>query len=89
MHRLFGLTPIIMTNCTRPTQLLLWPHLNYTVFLGPAFVFLLYWFLATDFRMWMFTPVSCHILLTLRTLIISMQTLFMYLVLCTNHPLAP
>ena len=57
-HRLFGLTPIIMTDCVRPTQLLLWPGLNYTMFLSPAFVFILYWLLATDFRMWMFTPVS-------------------------------
>ena len=57
-HRLFGLTPIIMTDCVRPTQLLLWPSLNYTMFLSPAFVFILYLLLATDFRMWMSTPVS-------------------------------
>jgi len=56
--RLFGLTPIILTDCTHPTELQLWPNIPYTMILSPIFIFILFWLLATELRMWLFTPVS-------------------------------
>ena len=58
LSRLCGLTPIIRTDCGHPTELLLWPNVPYTMILNPIFVLVLFWLLATDLRMWLFTPVS-------------------------------
>nr|XP_026690889.1 piezo-type mechanosensitive ion channel component 1-like isoform X4 [Ciona intestinalis] len=49
--RLFGLTPIIYTNCTTPNTLLLYPGLKWTVYVGPASIFLLLWSMAVGVRM--------------------------------------
>uniref|UniRef100_H2YLP9 Piezo domain-containing protein n=1 Tax=Ciona savignyi TaxID=51511 RepID=H2YLP9_CIOSA len=48
--RLFGLTPIIRTNCTTPHQLLLYPGLKWSVFVEPSGVFLLLWSMAVGVR---------------------------------------
>lgn len=58
LSRLFGLSAIIRTDCEHPAQLLLHPGLEYPVFVSPALLLLLFWILATEFRLWLGTPVS-------------------------------
>ena len=58
LFRLFGLSAIIRTDCERPTQLLVHSDLEYPVFVSPALLLLLFWILATEFRLWLGTPVS-------------------------------
>ena len=57
-YRLFGLTPIIQTDCDRPTELLVRSDVLWTEILSPIFILGLFWLLATDLRMWLSTPVS-------------------------------
>ena len=66
LSRLCGLTPIIRTDCGHPTELLLWANVPYTMILNPIFILVLFWLLATDLRMWLFTPVSFCYMLYLR-----------------------
>jgi len=56
--RLFGLTPVIETDCAAPYELVVFPDAHYTRFISPALIMVLLVILATDFRLWLFTPVS-------------------------------
>ena len=58
--RLFGLTPIVFTDCAAPSKLSLWPDLDFTIFLHPFLLLSLFWLLANDLRLWIFTPVSSY-----------------------------
>ena len=57
-YRLFGLTPIIQTDCDRPTELLVRSGVIWTEILSPILILGLFWLLSTDLRMWLSTPVS-------------------------------
>ncbi|CAI8013642.1 Piezo-type mechanosensitive ion channel component 1 [Geodia barretti] len=56
LARLFGLTPIILTDCEYPTRLQLHHGLESTVFVNAALLVLLCLLLATDMRLWINTP---------------------------------
>ena len=57
MYRLFGLTPVIFTNCDHPSRLLLYSDVDYPLFVNPALLLFLCLLLATDMRLWINTPV--------------------------------
>nr|CAB3264855.1 piezo-type mechanosensitive ion channel component 2-like [Phallusia mammillata] len=49
--RLFGVTPIIKTNCAATYQLLVYANIKWTVFVSPACIFTLHWLMAIGVRM--------------------------------------
>lgn len=59
IYRLFGLTPVIFTDCEYPTRMQLHSGLEYSMFVNAALLLLLFLLLATDLRLWINTPVSC------------------------------
>ena len=51
IYRLFGVTPFVCTNCTRPTELIACPNVPSNYFVSPVLVFVLYWMLAVRKRL--------------------------------------
>ena len=58
LHRLSGITPVIVTNCSRPTELRLSDVAIYSWYLNPIFLLLLFATAALDVRLRVFKPVS-------------------------------
>lgn len=56
--RLFGLTAVIATDCGEPTKLSVFPGILYVNYVSPGLLVMLLLVLATDLRLWLFTPVS-------------------------------
>ena len=57
-HRLFGLTAVVCTNCTRPTELMACSTVPNNYIVSPVFLCVLFWFVSTDLTLWLSTPVS-------------------------------
>ena len=57
-HRLFGLTAVVCTNCTRPTELMACPTVPNNYIVSPVILCVLFWFVSTDLTLWLSTPVS-------------------------------
>lgn len=49
---------MISTDCDVPTTLHVFDGVNYTSYVSPGLIVLLLLVLATDLRLWIFTPVS-------------------------------
>ncbi|MCJ8745068.1 hypothetical protein PDJAM_G00126250 [Pangasius djambal] len=54
--RLFGISPIIKTNCSSTWKLIVYPDLNWHHFVNPIMLLLLYYTLATLIRLWLQDP---------------------------------
>ena len=68
-YRLFGLTPIIETTCSRPTELLVWEATPTTFLINPWALIGLYWILGIDCQLWLTTPVSVSVSLSVCLLV--------------------
>ena len=58
LSRLLGLTPVIQTICTKPTQLLIWDDTPVTYFINPWALIGMFWILGSDFQLWLSTKVT-------------------------------
>lgn len=56
LHRLFGISPIIKTNCSSTWKLIVYPGLNWHHFVNPIMLLVLYYTLATLIRLWLQDP---------------------------------
>ena len=61
--RLLGLTPVILTKCVRPTELLVWTDTPLTYFINPWALIGIFWLLGLDFQLWLSTKVRLKIMI--------------------------
>ncbi|MGH0140400.1 UNVERIFIED_CONTAM: hypothetical protein FKN15_042819 [Acipenser sinensis] len=56
--RLFGVTPVIQTNCSTPWMIISHPNLLWFHYINPVMLLVLYYTLATLIRLWLQEPIE-------------------------------
>ncbi|KAG2458531.1 PIEZ2 protein, partial [Polypterus senegalus] len=62
--RLFGVTPVIQTNCSTTWRMIVHPQLEWYHYINPIMLLVLYYTLATLIRLWLQEPIEQVLLVT-------------------------